>query len=562
MGTMARAKLCLLLCIVHAASYGQHAGRGVIAGRVVDAASGDPVRKAIVTVTWQGTPRAWATTQTDGSGQFRVEGLPPGKYDLRANKQGLGSAIYGANSVRELGDLITLGDGETRGDLQLKFLRSASISGRVVEPDGDPVPSVSVSLMRSTRNLGERVLVNYQQTNTNDRGEYRFTPVDPGEYYLRCNPNVQRLMGIVPREIIVPQYFGGAREPKDAMAIHVRGGDVLAGIDFHLTTEHPATISGRITGVPQLDPPAETPVSGQGGGVVFANGRRMTNRGTGVPISLIPASDGPFFGGSGTQANGPDYRFEMPETVSGRYRLQTMIRVKDKPYYASHVFDAHEGANDIILAMVPGVTVKGHLTVEGPGMNAPENFAIALAPPGSEPRGQSYSSPVGKDGSFSIDQVAPGEYLLNINPTPAGIFEKSITQGDKDVLYQRIEIPPGTSAPLSIVLSSNVATLTGEVDAGKRAGILLEPVGKWHTMARFYYSALADDAGKFKLNGVAPGKYKIFALEKIATASFRNLESAELIDALGEEVDVVEGAKIDLHPKLIPEAKAKELLKP
>lgn len=561
MGTMARAKVCLLLCIVHAASYGQPAGRGVIAGRVVDAASGDPVRKATVTVTWQGTPRAWATTQTDGSGRFSVEGLPAGKYDLRANKQGLGSAIYGANSVRELGDLITLGDGENRSDLLLKFLRPASISGRVVEPDGDPVTGVMVTLMRSSHNLGERVLVNYQQTNTNDRGEYKFTPVDPGEYYLRCNPNIQRMMGIVPREMIVPQYFGGARESKDAMAVHIRGGDVLAGMDFHLTTEHPATISGRVTGVPQLDPPAETPVNSQGG-VILGTGRRIMNRGIGVQVNLSPAGEASMFWSSGTQANGPDYRFEMPETVPGRYRLQATIRVKDKPYYASETFEAHEGNNEIVLAMLPAVTVKGHLTVEGPGRNAPESFTVALAPPGSGPRGQSYSSPVGKDGSFSIDQVAPGEYLLNINPSPGGIFEKSIMQGDRDVLYQRIEIPPGASAPLNIVLSSNAATLTGEVDAGKRAGILLEPVGKWHTMARFYYSALADDSGKFKLSGVAPGKYKIFALEKIATASFRTPESAELIDALGEEVDVAEGAKLDLHPKLIPEAKAKELLKP
>jgi len=43
----------------------------VISGIVVDASSGDPIHKAIVTVTWHGTPRSWATTRTDSSGTFR-----------------------------------------------------------------------------------------------------------------------------------------------------------------------------------------------------------------------------------------------------------------------------------------------------------------------------------------------------------------------------------------------------------------------------------------------------------------------------------------------------------
>jgi hypothetical protein len=30
------------------------------------------------------------------------------------------------------------------------------------------------------------------------------------------------------------------------------------------------------------------------------------------------------------------------------------------------MIDAHEGMNEMVLAMVPAVAVKGHLTVEGP----------------------------------------------------------------------------------------------------------------------------------------------------------------------------------------------------
>lgn len=561
------AKGCLLLCFLPA-TFAQPAGRGVISGTVVDASGGETVRKAVVTMTWHGTPRSWATTRTDGSGRFTFEGLPAGKYDLRATKAGLGTATYGASSVRELGDQITLADGETRGDLKLRFQRFGSLTGRVVDQDGDPIPAVSVNLFRAGRNLGERVLLNYRNANTNDRGEYQISPVDPGEYYLRCNTNLPRQMGLASQDIVVPQFYGGARELKDAAVLNLRGGEVLSGLDFHLTAERPAKITGRVTGVPPLDSSVETPGAGLSRGFSgLANGRQL-NRGGGqaVMVDLSPAGDDQMGWSNATAAQGPEYRFEMPENSSGRYRIQASIHAKGKTYYASQVIDAREGTNEVVLALVPGVELKGHLKVEGPGVHPVENFTIALTPPGSGPRRESYSAHVGKDGGFAIEQVPPGEWLLNINPTPGGMFEKSVLLGKQDFLFKRIEIPPGLDAPLNVVISSNTAVVEGEIDAGgadaKRAGILLEPVGKRHTLARFYHSAIADDSGKFKLSGIAPGKYKLFALEKIATESYRNPEAGDLLDALGEEFEVLEGARIQSQPKLIPEQKAKEILNP
>lgn len=563
---MAGAKL-LLLSVVCVNTFAQPAGRGVISGTVVDAATGDPVRKAIVTVTWHGTPRSWATMRTDGSGKFSFEGLPAGKYDLVANKPGLGRAIYGAASVRELGDLLTLGDGEIHGDIKLRFLRSASISGRVVDSEGEPVSNATVTLMRPGRNFGERILTNAQGANTNDRGEFKITGLDPGQFYVRCIPTGGGpFMGAmyyapgtepVQRELMIPQFYGGARDSKDAVPVILRGGDALTGIDFHLTAGRPATISGRVTGVPALDPPADPPSTPRGQHLshIFRDGEA-------VMVSVVPAEDDLlFFGGSGTSTQAPDYHFEMSGNVPGRYRIEAQVRAKDKNYYALQLFDAHEGVNEVVLTMVPSVEVKGHLKVEGPAANPVELFTVVLGGAGPRANGN-YSSPVKKDGSFAIQDVPPGEWVLNINGGSA-VFQKSVRLGDKDFLYKRVEIPPGLDAPLNIVISSNMATVSGAIEAGgKGAGILLAPIGRLHTFTRFYYSSTADDDGKFKMNGIAPGKYKIFALEKIAPGSYRNPESADLLDGLGEELEVPEGGKMESHPKLIPEEKAKEILKP
>ena len=110
----------------------QSQGTGAISGIVVDGESGDGVRKAIVTLTLEGTPRQWATARTDGEGHFAFEGLPAGTYTLRATKGNEGGAIYGATHVHELGRSLTLAGGETRGGITLRFLHGATISGRVL----------------------------------------------------------------------------------------------------------------------------------------------------------------------------------------------------------------------------------------------------------------------------------------------------------------------------------------------------------------------------------------------------------------------------------------------
>jgi hypothetical protein len=246
--------------------------------------------------------------------------------------------------------------------------------------------------------------------------------------------------------------------------------------------------------------------------------------------------------------------------------VQASVSANKKFYYASQIVDAHEGINEITLTMTPGVEVKGHLKVEGPHAPPVESFTILIE--SGHGRGN-HSASVHKDGSFTMNTVPPGKWLLEINPRPEGMFEKSVRLGDKDLPLNQIELVPGLDAPLNIVVSTNTATIEGTVDAGeidaaslKQAGILLAPVGKWHAWSSFYRTAVADSAGKFKLNAVAPGKYKIFALEKIDTSQFVNPESAELLDPLGDELEVPEGATVKAHPKLVPEEKAKELLKP
>lgn len=576
------ASMVFYAAVFLAAAGAQPLGTGVISGTVVDAESGDGIRKAVVTLTLQGTPRRWATTRTDGSGRFQFEGLPAGKYGLRAAKANDGTATYGANSLRELGSAITLGDGETRPAVSLRFLRAASISGHVYDSDGDPVPGANVNLLRRGRNLGVPVLAQYRGAITDDRGEYRFWSVDPGLYYLRTTPGAEVRFGGLPashHSILVDQYYGGARDPKDASPIHVRGSDSLAGLDFRLTSEPAVEVRGRIAGVPEGPELPPTQPAGSVLGVHMSRTVTMSGRigglgggfgGQGVQVTISPADTGQEQWSSGSVATGPDYRFQMADVPAGRYRIEAVYESGDKSYGASQVFDLHPDSNEIALTLSPAVEIQGTLKVEGEAPRDSRPAVVALGGNGfsvqlrrPDTRQNVVTAEIGPDGRFSLPQILPGEWQLAVIPAARG-FLKSARFGDKDVRFTTFETPSNGDTPLNIVVSMHTATVEGEVDAGsseaRRAGILLAPVGPYHNLARFYYGATAGDDGKFHLGGMAPGKYKVFALEKMAAASFRNPEAADQLDELGEVVDVGEGATVQAHPKLIPADRAAQAL--
>jgi hypothetical protein len=515
----------------------QPPGSGVISGSVLEASNNDPVRKAIVTLTWQGAPRSWATSRTDNSGQFKFEGLPPGKYDLRAAKPGVGTAIYGATSVRELSELITLEDGETRAGVKLRFLHSAIISGRVLDPHGDPAIHIAVTLLTPGRNLGERVLVYYRGATTNDRGEYRFDDVAPGQYCLHA----QQPPEFGAAEPLTPQFLGGGRDSKDATILNIHGDETLAGIDFHMTSEPAVRIQGRVTGVPDTLRDA-----------------------AGITIHLWTADEyvGNYWGNSQT-TYAPDYTFNF-DLRPGRYGINAEVQIEGKSWTASQFVDTSHLPGDIALALAPPLDVKGKLRIEGSAGSAglaASSFDLHLTRRGFGPR---ISASVAADGTFTLKQVSPGEWLLNVNPLPPGAFLKAARFGDQDIRFARMEIKPGSEDPVSIVISTNTAQVHGQVDAGtgdsKRAGILLAPTGQFSTLTRFYYDVAADDSGKFELKDIAPGKYKIFALEKLAPAEFKSPEAASQLDPLGEEIELAEGASLEVHPKLTPVERARQAL--
>jgi RNA polymerase sigma factor (sigma-70 family) len=113
--------------------------------------------------------------RTDARGRYAFSNLPAGHYYLSAGKKGY--------ARRANGDL-SLSEGENQKEVNLIFDRGLSIRGSVVDHEGKPVPSASVTLYKQTDGAPPRRLT-YNLCKTD--GSFLLTGLDPGNYEVKVN---------------------------------------------------------------------------------------------------------------------------------------------------------------------------------------------------------------------------------------------------------------------------------------------------------------------------------------------------------------------------------------
>jgi len=138
--------------------------------------------------------------QTDDAGQFRILGLPPGTYYLRANMRDTWSVTENGVEVTfgyaptyfpmtpNPGDAkrITVGVGQelSNNDISLIPGRAANISGTAFDSHGRPLAGQSVGLSQETRGPYMGMFMSAGSGTVNPDGTFLIKNVPPGDYKL------------------------------------------------------------------------------------------------------------------------------------------------------------------------------------------------------------------------------------------------------------------------------------------------------------------------------------------------------------------------------------------
>jgi len=495
-----------------------------ISGRVLDKDTNQPIRKAVVTLNWLGTPRSWAMEQTDRDGQFRFTELPAGRYEMRANRPGYASIAYGAERPTQTGEIFNVAVGEAKTGLDIRLVHAGAIAGTVVDGDGDPLIKTQVTALAEMYDRGTRQFMPRAHAVTNEKGEYRFSNLEPGRYYVAA----RRFDDGGPSP---PHYYGGTSDSAKAVAVAVGAGEVIRGIDLRLAGRAGAPLRGRVTGVPEQGP--QTPVE--------------------VWLSVPDAPRA--FPGPASQAIPPDYQFTFPAVSSGKYTLMAYFRSGDRRYRTVQNIEVGESESpEVVIALNAAVDLSGQVKLEGSAPEFSQRVRVELIPGDGLPVMEQLAAEAAADGKFMIRQVPPGVWDINVRPVPAGGYIKSMQLGTQDVLTEEMRIGPGSSGPLNIVVSARGAQVEGNVQAEseqRRSLIVLAPWGKFRHVASFFRVTMSDEKGHFELRGITPGEYRLFAFDDMKPQRWLEPGYLDRFEKEADKLGITEGAKASASPKRI-----------
>ena len=517
---------------------------GAIFGIVLDRETKLPIRRANVMLSTVETEPQEALAWTDANGRFSFGYLPAGRYHLRVFKDGYEAVVYGAATARRPAATIQLSEGEVRSDFVLRMQLTNSISGVVLDDDGDPLAGVQIIAMAPGFQRRKHTLIPGPMAVTDADGRYRLNGLAPGRYTLVAVHLYQQVLKVRP-EVTAgqqsqqgysygSQYYPGTDRPESASQLTLQPGQALSQINFRLTAQPAVSVQGKV-----ILPPGA--VSTQSVSVNITN-QDLSNR-----MNL------------GAGANPPDFSFHFGQLPPATYIIAAQATVDGKSYRGVQTVEAGpQGIRDLAIPVEACIDITGAVSVEGPDVGKYSASFVSLASGDGLPfNGPQLRGSVAKDGSFKITGVPPGIWDIDVHPIPPNGYLKSMMLGDRDVLTEDMVIRPSTSGRLKIVVGTQAAVIEGDVSQGDQpaqAIVLLAPEAKFRHVLSFYRFATADDKGHFEIKNARPGKYKLYAFDELDRQSIQDPDFLKPFESAGTLVTLREGQNASQKLSIIPSA--------
>jgi 5-hydroxyisourate hydrolase-like protein (transthyretin family) len=517
-----------------------------IEGRVVNAATGEPVRNARLTLTRQDNPAGGTAmpvgyfTASDGRGQFAMKDIGPGKYKFTAERAGFAEMEYGARRPGRPGATLSLDAGQRLTGVIFRLTPHAVIAGRILDEDGDPVEGAQVQAMRYRYASGKRELAPAGFASTDDLGEYRLFGLAPGRYFVTATPGRSRspmetVRGKAAEQEYVTTYYPGTVDPSSALTLDLAPGALARGIDFLLSRAHTVRVRGRVS-----YPAGWTPQN--------------------TMLTFAPRGRWAWYLVRRARIMDPGGSFEFGGIPPGVYHLTVVSWSGKERYSARRQVDvASADIDNLVVTLSTGAELAGQLRFEGPPPANLSDIQVTLRERdgGGMMFGPTPSAPMKEDGSFTLSNVGMDIYKAEVIGLPDGYFLKSVRMGDDEVKDTGIDTTRGVAGPLVITISAKAGQIEGVVlDANQRptAGVpvVLVPEPKLRDRAEAWRDATTDQYGRFVLKNLEPGAYKLFAWEDLEPGEYMDPEFLKPVEERGYAVQIREGSRESAELKLIP----------
>ena len=521
----------------------------VLAGTVVRLDTGEPLKKATVILRSHDNGEQSVFVITDAQGRFQFNKVEPGNYSLEVLHNGFVKMGYGQKKYGDPGANLSLAAGQKMTDLVFKLPRTSSISGRVMDEDGQPLPRVGVRVYRKSGRNSNHRLGAVAGALTNDLGEYRVFDLVPGRYYVRASyQEPTEVQGIKPssskspKESYPPTFYPNAADPAKAVGIIVNAGDQIPSVDFLLEPVHVVNIRGKVF---------NTIASGTDGNFSVT----LMQRGD-VLNDFAPVS---------AQVWNKEGRFEFRDVFPGSYIVAASWSINQERYSARREVEVGnadvEGVNATITR---GVDVSGRVAWEQKPPSEAQGVHVALQVSDQSPSSWNSGAFEPKpDGTFLIRNVQEGVYRPHVFTGSLDCFLKSARYGTADVTDGGLSPHAGTDAALELKLSCGAARIEGVVltgDSLPAAGVYVVaiPDAPHRDHDWEYRAETTDQNGRFLLRGIVPGDYRIFSWNCADDFDWSDAEQLKPYESKGMSVSVEEGDRKTVQLKVIDTVSASQ----
>jgi beta-lactamase regulating signal transducer with metallopeptidase domain len=499
----------------------------ILRGRVVDAGTGSPVAGASVRaqyitgvenptrcpigdcegiVNGPSGPIPIYRATTDADGRFDFRDMKPGDYLVAAVAPGYVQRHYGETSADTPEMPVHVAAGERAPSIDVRLERAGSVSGHILSDGGEGLPGVEVELLRRTYLPGGSQQVPIAFAQTEERGEFRFGDVTPGEYYVRAY--AARAIEPTRKEGVslsyAATYFPETVDVAFAQPLLLTSGQELAGVDFALMTAKMSVVSGRL-----VDP----------------NGASLLT----AMVHLIPFPMGVDEVRRASAAT--DGRFRFDNVAASKYML-TVSDTLDGRSWNTVVHDVivPGDVTDLLLVAGPSVWLEGRVVREDgrPLPFDPSELRIVTEQRTSSAGLHSAgSTKIESNGNFLMRSGA-GPMYLRIDGLPPRWFVKSAQLDGLEVADGSFDLTPGRGRRLDITLTDRVSRLSGTVtDRSARpvtnALVVVFPDDRARWMrpcnlapggssCRSIFTTFSRQQGRYAIDALPMSKYRVVAV--------------------------------------------------
>jgi hypothetical protein len=569
-------------------------GPNLLVGRVLDIGSEAPIGGAIVTLTAQTVERSEAARQgiqlparsvmTTSNGDFFFRELPAGKYSISVAAFGYVVADYPVK-------IVEIADSAKPASMTLRLWKHASISGRVTDERGEPVAGVPVSALQRVT-VGSAIVLRRQwnDVETDDRGEYRIAGLGPGSYAIgvqssstsipaplaaefdaasgnasatfrvrtRINSGVADVStgaGVRLDDVILQRpgpapalskdgrvlaysttFFPGAATPKDATIITLASGESRTGVDVSIRFAPTVRVSGIASG--PAGPIADL----------------------GVDLHPAFAVAGAEYEAIGVATAVTDHqgRFTFLTVAPGSYMVKSTLfpRTPDNsrgtPIWATQALSVSEtDITGLAVTLKPGVRISGRVEFTrsaGPPPSASERLSLVLRPIAATAWSAS-EAPVRPDATFTSGGDRPGRYEV-YGASASGWRVIGVTRGGEAFPDYTIELGADDLTDLVVTMSKTPSRLSGTVlgvqDArDPDASVIIFPADTtvWREgilQSRRVQRAHASAAGAFEITLLPPGEYYVTAVNARLALEWQDPQFLERLIAGATKVSLAD----------------------